>query len=105
MALDLNEFQKVLDDAKDAEAVRADLSNAIHEHDTALKSLNKEIARFQDKVQRILAPGYKPTGEQAIKARKPRAKSAPKDLGKVDPEAPFGRTKDGTPKKKPGRAK
>lgn len=105
MALDLNELQNIIDEAKTAEAVKADLSNALHNHNTALQSLNKEIVRFQAQVQEILAPGYKPTGEAAVKARKLRSKSAPKALGEVDPEAPYGRTKDGVVKKKPGRSK
>ena len=98
MALDLAQLQAVLNSAQKADAFRVDVKRALKKVSSLLGSLQTAV----DEAESLLADDYVPAG----KTRKPRA---PKELGEapaeVDPEAPYGRKADGTPKSKPGRAK
>ena len=99
MALDFNELQKVIDDARTSNALKVELRNTFRKHASAVDSLTKTINEFNDQIQAMLKDDYKPS-PLAKKERKPRA---PKGGSDNDAAAPFGRKKDGTPKSKPGR--
>ena len=99
MALDLNELQKVIDDAKTAGALKVELRNTFRKHASAVDSFTKTINEFNDQIQAMLKDDYTPS-PLVKKERKPRAL---KGRGDNDAAAPYGRKKDGTPKSKPGR--
>lgn len=94
MALDLAQLQQVLDSAQKADAFKADVRRALRKVSTTLVTLQKSV----EEVEALLSDDYAP----ALKERKARA---PREVGEVDAEAPYGRKKDGTPKSKPGRTK
>lgn len=94
MALDLAQLQQVLDSAQKADAFKADVKRALRKVSTTLVTLQKSV----EEAEALLSDDYTP----ALKERKARA---PREVGEVDAEAPYGRKKDGTPKSKPGRTK
>ncbi|RZK30795.1 MAG: hypothetical protein EOO63_05800 [Hymenobacter sp.] len=98
MALDLIQFQQVLDSAQKADAFKADVKRALRKVSTLLINLQSAV----DDAEALLSDSYSPAVKER-KARTPRAAAA--ESAEVDPEAPYGRKKDGTPKNKPGRSK
>jgi recombinational DNA repair protein RecT len=98
MALDLNQFQQVIDSAQKADAFKADVKRALKKVSSLLVNLQTAV----EDAEALMSDDYTPT----VKERKPRgARAAQADNAEVDPEAPYGRKKDGTPKNKPGRSK
>ena len=97
MALDLAQLQAVLDSAAKAEAFKADVKRSLRKVSSLLVSLQGAV----EEAESLMSDDYTP----AKKERKPRAPKALGEAAEVDAEAPFGRKPDGTPKKKPGRAK
>jgi hypothetical protein len=61
--------------------------------ETLVSNITKELTSIYE-----LLDGVVPT-------RKQRQTRTPKEAAVADPEAPYGRRKDGTPKGKPGRSK
>jgi hypothetical protein len=98
MAIDLTHFQQVIDSAQKADAFKADVKRALKKVSSAVGNLQ---AALED-AEAIMSDDYTPTTKER-KARAPRAASAAN--AEADPEAPYGRKKDGTPKNKPGRSK
>ncbi len=98
MALDLNQFQQVIDSANKADAFKTDVKRALKKVSTLLVNLQSAV----EDAEALMSDSYTP----AVKERKPRTARAEQAEGaEVDPEAPYGRKKDGTPKNKPGRSK
>lgn len=97
MALDIAQLQQLLDSAQKADAFKNDVKRALKKVGTSLSALQASIAEANE----LLSDDYKATPKE----RKPRAAKAPKKLGEIDHDAPFGRKNDGTPKSRPGRAK
>lgn len=93
MAINLNELQNLLDKAE------ATVTN------------DKEIRRSLTRIENIIATVGEEVGkvyailDGATPAKKERKARAPREAGETDPDAPFGRKADGTPKKRPGRTK
>lgn len=97
MALDIAQLQAVLDSAAKADAFKADIKKSLRKVSSLLVSLQGAV----EEAEGLLSNDYTP----AAKERKSRTAKAPKALGDVDTEAPYGRKEDGTPKAKPGRSK
>lgn len=96
MALDLTQFQQLLDSAQKADAFKADVKRALKKVSSLLVNLQTAV----EDAETLMSDDYTP----AMKERKARTPRAAADA-EVDPEAPYGRKKDGTPKNKPGRSK
>jgi len=94
MALDLTQFQQLLDSAQKADAFKADVKRALKKVSSLLVNLQTAV----EDAETLMSDDYTP----AVKERKARA---PRAAVEADPEAPYGRKKDGTPKNKPGRSK
>lgn len=99
MALDLTQFQQLLDSAQKADAFKADVKRALKKVSSLLTNLQTAV----EDAETLMSDDYTP----AVKERKTRSPRAAADGAgaEVDPEAPYGRKKDGTPKNKPGRSK
>jgi Skp family chaperone for outer membrane proteins len=85
MALNFDEFQKVVETAQQADAVKADLKRAVKKVTTTLAALQAALGE----VEAMLADEYVAT-PRTRKPRQPRAAQA---------------DGDGAPAKKPGRPK
>ncbi|MBO2008845.1 hypothetical protein [Hymenobacter negativus] len=85
MALNFDEFQKVVETAQQADAVKADLKRALKKVTSAVSALQAALGE----VDAVLADEYVSTP----RTRKPRQPRAEKAEG------------DSTPAKKPGRPK
>ena len=85
MALNFDEFQKVVETAQQADAVKADLKRAVKKVTTTLTALQAALGE----VEAMLADEY----VAAPRTRKPRQPRAAQADG------------DGAPAKKPGRPK
>ena len=94
MAIDLAQLQQILDSAQKADAFKADVKRALRKVSSLLSNLQGAI----EDAEALLSDDY----VSVVKERKTRA---PREVGAVDEEAPYGRKKDGTPKGKPGRTK
>jgi recombinational DNA repair protein RecT len=99
MALDLTQFQQLLDSAQKADAFKADVKRALKKVSSLLVNLQTAV----EDAETLMSDDYTPT----VKERKTRSPRAAADTAgaEFDPEAPYGRKKDGTPKNKPGRSK
>lgn len=94
MAVDLAQLQQILDNAQKADAFKADVKRALRKVSSLVTNLQSAL----EETEALMSDEYTPT----VKERKSRA---PREVGEVDAEAPYGRKKDGTPKSKPGRTK
>ncbi|AMR27540.1 hypothetical protein A0257_10825 [Hymenobacter psoromatis] len=94
MAVDIAQIQQVLENAKQADAFKADVKRALRKVSTLLNNLQQAV----EEAETLLSAEYTP----ATKERKARA---PREVTEADAEAPYGRKKDGSPKSKPGRSK
>ena len=86
MALNFDEFQKVLEAAQQADAIKADLKRSVRKVASAVESLQAALAEMET----VLSDEYIATP----KTRKPRT-----------PRTPTEGTEAGTAPKKPGRPK
>lgn len=93
MAINLNELQELLDKAEATVANDKEIRRSLGRIENLMAATGEEIA----KVYAIL--------DGAAPARKERKARAPRVAGDTDPDAPYGRKADGTPKRRPGRAK
>ncbi len=85
MALNFDEFQKVVETAQQADAVKADLKRALRKVTGAISNLQTALQEMET----VLSDEY----VSVPKERKPRKPREPKE------------NSDGTPPKKPGRPK
>ena len=94
MAIDLKQFQQVIESAQQADAFKSDVKRALRKVSSLLNQLQTAV----NEAEGLLNADYAPT---------PRTRKIPEPQAPIirDEEAPFGRKKDGTPKSKPGRAK
>jgi hypothetical protein len=93
MAINLSELQTLLDQAGTSAANEKEIRKGLVRVENLVSNITKEITSIYE-----LLDGAAPA-KQERKAR------APKEEAEVDPEAPYGRKKDGSPKVKPGRSK
>jgi hypothetical protein len=94
MAIDVKQFQQIIESAQQADAFKSEAKRALRKVSSLLQQLQSAVAETEE----LLRPDYTP----AVKTRKAQA---PREVIARDEEAPFGRKKDGTPKSKPGRVK
>lgn len=94
MAIDVKQFQQIIESAQQADSFKSDVKRALRRVSTLLLQLQTAVKETEG----LLSPDYTP----AVKTRKT---SAPRGASVRDAEAPFGRKKEGTPTSKPGRAK
>ena len=92
MAINLNELQALLDQAAASTANEKEIRKGLVRVENLVSNITKEIISIYE-----LLDGTAPTKKE-LKAR------SSKEEAEVDPEAPYGRRKDGTPKVKPGRS-
>jgi hypothetical protein len=93
MALNLYELQALLDQAATAAANEKEIRKSLVRVENLVSNITKELTGIYELL------------DGATSARQPRKSRTPKPVAEVDPEAPYGRRKDGTPKEKPGRGK
>lgn len=93
MAINLNELQELLDKAEATIANDKEIRRSLTRIESLMATVGEEVA----KVYAIL--------DGAAPARRARKGRAAQGSREADPEAPYGRKADGTPKKRPGRAK
>jgi len=93
MAINLNELQELLDQAGAAASNEKEIRKGLTRIEGLLSNITKEVTNVY-----ALLDGSGP-------AKKARTARAPKEAVETDPEAPYGRKKDGSPKVKPGRNK
>jgi hypothetical protein len=92
MAININELQALLQQASTAAENEKDIRKGLTRIENLLSNIHKEVAN----VYALL--------DSATPAKKGRSTTAPTDT-EVDPDAPYGRKKDGTPRAKSGRSK
>jgi hypothetical protein len=93
MAININELQALLQQASIAAENEKDIRKGLTRIENLLSNIHKEVAN----VYALLA--------SATPAKKGRPTTAPTEATEVDPDAPYGRKKDGTPRAKSGRSK
>jgi hypothetical protein len=93
MAININELQSLLNQASIAVENEKDIRKGLTRIENLLSNIHKEVAN----VYTLL--------DNAAPAKKGRQPVTPTDPAEVDPEAPYGRKKDGTPRAKSGRSK
>jgi hypothetical protein len=93
MAINLNELQALLDQAGASAANEKEIRKGLVRVENLVSNITKELTSIYELL------------DSAAPVKKERKARAAKEAGEVDPDAPFGRKADGTPKKRPGRAK
>jgi hypothetical protein len=93
MAININELQDLLSQAGAAAANEKDIRKGLTRIENLLSNIKAEV----ENVYSLL--------DGATPAKKGRTARTPKEAAEVDPEFPYGKKKDGTPKVKPGRSK
>ncbi|MFD1875528.1 hypothetical protein [Hymenobacter bucti] len=93
MALNLHELQALLDQAATAAANDKEIRKSLVRVENLVSNITKELTGIYELL------------DGATSARQTRKIRTPKAAADIDPEAPYGRRKDGTPKDKPGRGK
>lgn len=93
MAINLSELQALLDQAGASAANEKEIRKSLVRVENLVSNITKEITSIYELL------------DGAVPAKKERKARTPKEATEVDPEAPYGRKKDGTPKVKPGRSK
>jgi hypothetical protein len=93
MAININELQALLQQASITVENEKDIRKGLTRIENLLSNIHKEVANVY-----VLL-------DSAAPAKKGRPTAAPTDPTEVDPEAPYGRKKDGTPRAKSGRSK
>lgn len=93
MALNLHELQALLDQAATAAATEKEIRKSLVRVENLVSNITKELTGIYELL------------DGATSTRQPRKSRTPNPAAEVDPEAPYGRRKDGTPKEKPGRGK
>lgn len=93
MAINLNELQELLDQAGVAASNEKEIRKGLTRIEGLLGTITKEITSVY-----ALLDGAGPV-------KKARTARASKEAVATDPDAPYGRKKDGSPKVKPGRNK
>jgi hypothetical protein len=91
MAINLNELQDLLTKAETNTANEKEIRKSLTRIENLIATVGEEVTKV-----------YAVLDGAAPATRKARA---PREGGEPDAEAPFGRKADGTPKKRPGRAK
>jgi hypothetical protein len=91
MAINLNELQDLLNQAQTTAVNEKEIRKSLTRVENLMGNIAAEVAH----VYSLL--------DGAVSAKKERKVRAPKVAAEADPEAPFGRKADGTPKKRPGR--
>lgn len=86
MALNFDDFQKVLETAQHSDAVKADLKRVLKKVTGALGNLQESL----NEMEAVLADDYTPAGRKPRKTRTPQAE---------------GTDEAGTERKRPGRPK
>jgi hypothetical protein len=90
MAINLKELQALLEQATATAANEKEIRKSLVRVEHLVSNISKELTSVYELLDR------------AAPARRERTTSA---AAEVDPEAPYGRRKDGTPREKPGRGK
>jgi hypothetical protein len=93
MAININELQALLNRASIAAENEKDIRKGLTRIENLLSNVHQEVANVYTLLDR------------APPAKKGRPTAAPTQPTEVDPEAPYGRKKDGTPRAKSGRTK
>lgn len=93
MAINLNQLKALLDHANTAAATEKEVRKSLVRVENLIGHITKELTGIYE-----LLDGATP----AVKQR--RTPTSKEEL-LTDPEAPYGRRKDGTPKGKPSRSK
>ena len=93
MAINLTELQALLDQAAVSTTNEKEIRKGLVRVENLVSNITKELTSIYE-----LLDGAAP-------AKKERKARTPKEEVAMDPEAPYGRRKDGTPKGKPGRSK
>lgn len=93
MAINLTELQALLDHAATTAATEKEVRKSLGRVENLISNITKELTSIYELLDGV------------VPATKPRQTRAPKEMTVADPEAPYGRRKDGTPKGKPGRGK
>lgn len=95
MALDLSQLQEILQNAERSATSEREVRKSLTRIESLVSNVNQEIQYIYQLLD----------GSAEPKQRKPRATKIAASNAEIDPEAPFGRKKDGSPKSKPGRSK
>lgn len=89
MALNFDDFQKVLETAQQSDAIKTDLKRALKKVTSALENLQDSL----NEMSTVLADDYTPAGRKPRTARAPKADNAD------------GTDASGAERKRPGRPK
>jgi hypothetical protein len=92
-SINLNELQALLDQAAAATANEKDIRKSLFRVENLVSNITREITSI-----------YEPL-DGAAPTKKERMAGTSKEEAAVDPEAPYGRRRNGTPNVKLGRSK